>query len=205
MAVTKTKRLHQMQEDEAEGLICADGSFMMHVFEDGWSVRKMVSAADIYREGYLMRNCLRVRVEEAEGRASASASLFDTAKGSLHSLRDENNLPHLTFRVAEKSHACEIFGFKNSEGKDIYLTRLDKWLIIAGLRSRKEQEEEEAHRFERMRALLQADVALAAAQNIPVMTPEQEARLYEAYCRQDEPEYAEEDEPVAVWLQENFG
>lgn len=56
MAKTKT-RLHQ-QSRQLETEFMSDSSEIIHSFEDGWTIRKLLTYADAVREGKLMNSCL---------------------------------------------------------------------------------------------------------------------------------------------------
>lgn len=75
-------RAHSLRLDATLG---SDDSWMIYAFADGWSIRRPVEIADQLREGHLMRNCLR--------------DLTSTPDPNCYSLRDGDNLPHLTFAV----------------------------------------------------------------------------------------------------------
>lgn len=72
----KRRRLH-----EAEERFGADESIVVHTFDNGWTINRLENLNDIWREGFLMRNCL------------ADDEDID---GTVHSLRDAVNYPHLT-------------------------------------------------------------------------------------------------------------
>jgi hypothetical protein len=83
-----------------------DTSEIVHTFPNGWTIRKPLTWGDVGREGCLMRHCLAGMGEDDE----------DTpldADSTLHSLRDPNNLPHVTF---EYSPTYEY----NEEGQDLF-------------------------------------------------------------------------------------
>jgi hypothetical protein len=69
---------------ELDQTLGPDRSHLVHTLDDGWSIRRPRRTADQRREGALMRNCL-----------------VDTPRPDNHvwSLRDPENLPHVTFTV----------------------------------------------------------------------------------------------------------
>jgi hypothetical protein len=73
---------------EAEQHAGPDSSLVLHEFPDGWTIRRLMTPADEFREGLLIGNCLWIM----NGRQ------FWDWPGTIASLRDPDNYPHVTFR-----------------------------------------------------------------------------------------------------------
>jgi hypothetical protein len=67
---------------ELDATLGPDGSRTVFGYSDGWTIRRLDTLADQHREGALMRHCLRT---------------IKTPDPNAWSLRDADNLPHLTF------------------------------------------------------------------------------------------------------------
>jgi hypothetical protein len=67
---------------QLEETLGPDQSLIVFDYGDGWTVRHITTLADQHREGTLMRHCLRT---------------VTTPDQNAWSLRDPDNLPHLTF------------------------------------------------------------------------------------------------------------
>jgi hypothetical protein len=159
MTVTRAKRIAQRQAFEKAGKIAPDRSETVHEFSDGWRVVRLSTAGDLRREGLLMRNCVAMYagdtiITEPRGEVILGPlSDCDPApkvgpddldvvplKGrhvhaSLYSLRDEANLPHLTWWARDKSHACGALGYHNAAPKQHYLTRFEQWAEAAEIQA----------------------------------------------------------------------
>jgi hypothetical protein len=156
VAQTRTQRLREAHEAEAAGLIQPDQSMLMHELPDGWSVVQLATAGDVRREAHLMRNCcakyvgdkldaqrMWVTVERSNAADDAPAPALErgaertlhdfTIPGcaigmTLHSLRDELGLPHLTFFATQGYGAWAIDGYRNSSPvKLAYRELLERW------------------------------------------------------------------------------
>ena len=114
-----------------------DRSVTVHVFADGWSVRRLAFVSDLLREGTLMSNCLAWDdYPRALRTARKGADAPLRPEGSLHrryfSLRDGDNLPHATFTAANfsgraRGHARtinQVLGRHNDPPKAEYLRRI---------------------------------------------------------------------------------
>jgi hypothetical protein len=75
---------------EAEQHTGPDSSLILHRFPDGWTIRRLMTPMDELREGLLSHNCLWM----FDGRQ------YWDWPGTICSLRDPDNYPHVTFRFA---------------------------------------------------------------------------------------------------------
>lgn len=138
MAVTRAQRLKIMHVAEDGGVIAPDRSQIIHVFDDGWTIRRLELASDIWREGVLMRNCLRLHYRRAtEAGAQDQLALRKVSSlicnpdiSYLHSLRDENNLPRLTIYVRERMWGAG--SYRNGRICDEYVDRMNEWMSAIG-------------------------------------------------------------------------
>jgi hypothetical protein len=151
MGVTKAQRISELSRAEEQGHITPDQSETVHEFADGWKIVRLTTCGDVRREGRLMRSCIPKYLgdtlapgkkvvydpcDKPDDDPAPSVDwdmIFDTDLSrhhyglSLHSLRDAEGLPHLTFWALKDEFACGIYGFKNCEPKLKYKKRLDEW------------------------------------------------------------------------------
>lgn len=149
MAETRSKRLQNAGELDRLGY--HDTSDIVHEFEDGWTVRRLPTFRDLHREGQLMRHCWSSpALDDLHGRDDLPAPTFawdmfyigddleaDPTKGKdfyghdfeRHhmSLRDPDNLPHLSWFEDKSGHLDSAYGRNNSKPKDEYLDRIDEY------------------------------------------------------------------------------
>lgn len=67
-----------------------DNTTVVHQMDNGWSVRKLNHEGDFQTEGKLMDNCV-------------STYSPDRGYNDVHSLRDENNLPFISFQMRRRT------------------------------------------------------------------------------------------------------
>lgn len=146
-----------MREDQAAGLIAPDRSVTIWTGEDGWSIARLATAGDVRREAYLIRNCLAkyvgdtlddermwVTAERSPMADEAPMGLLDqielrwhelpdVAQGmDLHSLRDDQGVPHLTFWAEQGIGAFDLYGSHNCTAPDDYTARVEQWAVGTG-------------------------------------------------------------------------
>jgi hypothetical protein len=232
MAATRTQRVREMIEAEAAGIISPDQSVTVHQFADGWAVVCMQVASDVRRECWLMRNCVASYIgdpidpaKSPDGRviyAPSERPACDRLQPNsehrhpgmrLMSLRDADNLPHLTFwaDVREGGRTDDIGSYRNGKVKDTYVDRLDQWLTLQGMelarrglkvagpaaeehaRAMRRIADEELERIER------------AVRETPPMPPELWRRYEISWAHQDDPDWVEECMEVGRLLDEHYG
>lgn len=154
MGITRPQRVKQMHELQASGRIQPDASGIVHRFDDGWTIRRLVTAGCVRREGYLMRNCCAKYVGDEKDTADTNPGAYldgsvrhttrfrrreahtvpSTRGQMLYSLRDADNLPHVTMWANPGWYLRFAFGFRNEEQlKTEYLDRLHAWCEAAGM------------------------------------------------------------------------
>lgn len=124
-----------------------DKSQIVHQWPDGWSIRRLQSYQDMEREGQLVSNCLAYSQTddpspEWEGHPQAEndergnwylphdADLSLPVGDHIHSLRDPDNIPHVTFHAQIGPTGYEfsnVLGRHNTEPKDEYKQRIRDW------------------------------------------------------------------------------
>lgn len=130
MAATRAQRLREAAD------LPADCSVVVYAFPDGWTVRRLDRVSDLLREGRLMGNCLEwsdYRHHHRKDDARLRPRGFTNER--YFSLRDPDNLPHLTFVMSNWSGKArghsrlmrDVLGRHNSEPRDTYLKRLYAW------------------------------------------------------------------------------
>lgn len=96
----QTRRELNQWAQEHENEYGPDTSKTVHSFDDGWTVRAPQSVADYYREGTLMGNCVNDDIDyQKEPNEQAWAN------DVYHSLRDPDNIPHVTWRANDGTDA----------------------------------------------------------------------------------------------------
>jgi GNAT superfamily N-acetyltransferase len=138
MAVTRTQQLANASAHEAQ--FGADRSDIVHTLDDGWTVRKLRTLNDQDREGKLMSNCLdfdspdhssRDWDDAPEGHATwrdwLEANRATEMDDHKYSLRDPDNLPHVTFQY-NPGYLYDPAGRHNSTVKPEYWDRIRQWL-----------------------------------------------------------------------------
>jgi hypothetical protein len=125
------RRRHRVREFDKQ--FGPDPSEIVFEFSDGWTIRKPGSIAALVREGELADHCLR-DVPDALNKQQMSSDLLESTLAYTHSLRDEGNVPHITFaHVAPEPGdtwpgcTTEVLGFQNSPVKPEYLERIEVW------------------------------------------------------------------------------
>ncbi len=126
-----------MRKAEAQGMICTGHTEVVHSFADGWTIVRLTTVGDVQREGCLMRNCLRNMFEDASlDRSTPIEEMADALNRPnvplLHSLRDEQNLPHLTWYMNSEL-VWEVGGYRNGKIKQKYVDRLNEGLAAMGM------------------------------------------------------------------------
>ena len=119
----------------------ADHSVTVHVLDDGWSIRRLAVVSDLLREGTLMSNCLAWDEYPRAlryARKGAAAPLYcqGLLRTRFYSLRDGDNLPRVTFCVANfsgrvRGHPRKIhsvLGRHNGPPTSVYLRRIYAWV-----------------------------------------------------------------------------
>lgn len=100
-----------------------DRSKIVHRLQNGWTIRQPIYNGDAFREGDLMSNCLSDFYNQDYDNYShwdrryISQPLDDF---TYYSLRDKNNLPHITFCTDNKGIITNILGRHNSQPKPEY-------------------------------------------------------------------------------------
>lgn len=122
-----------MRAQEIEQDIGPDTARIVHTFEDGWTIRQLLTYGDLQREGELMQNCLAAwgLTSEADhplwhqhpGERGDPDYFSTPLPGGdyLYSLRDPDNLPHVSM------DNDGMRGRANRSVKPEYLTRIREW------------------------------------------------------------------------------
>jgi hypothetical protein len=144
---SKRSRLRRQRLREAEEDLGPDHSEIVYGFEDGWTIRRPRTLADLIREGDLLNNCLRelrnVILADDQELATLKAhdlvgapwrdsvlwvpvgvSLEATEWAHTHSLRDRDNHPRACFLREPSGHTRDLRGYGNTRVKDDYLERI---------------------------------------------------------------------------------
>ena len=148
---TAAQRLRRAQE--LEGIYGPDQSKVVHQFPDGWSMRQLNTYGDAVREGELMGNCFSPFTTdwphmmweshpqaEWDGRdpdearydgeipdLSAVSEYHHPMPWPTYSLRDPNNLPHVTADPQDQS-GNGILGRHNTDVKTEHYPYLYEWM-----------------------------------------------------------------------------
>jgi hypothetical protein len=145
--MTRAQRL--AEADHHDRLHGPDKAEVVHSFPDDWTVRRLTSSGDEHREGALMGHCLhndtaQAYAEEGDPRLRQELS-YGPAHEHRYSLRDPDNLPHVTFdhhppnTPIPWNHAAtnpypdagvlrEIYGQHNGWPKDKYMARVQQYV-----------------------------------------------------------------------------
>ena len=129
MPATRAQRLL------AAAALPADQSVLVHEFADGWSVRRLLVVSDLLYEGALMRNCLEWAEYPQHRCDGARLRAVGHTNERYFSLRDPDNLPHVTFVMSNwsgrrRGHARQMrstLGRHNTTPKLTHLRRLYEW------------------------------------------------------------------------------
>lgn len=167
MALTQSQL--KRKAERLERLLGSDTAEVVNEISEGWTIRKLTSFADAYREGVLMRNCFapksfenytrdewiyhpqtawityenekeviidRNKNPEAPGKhGDIFFSKFNNIeefdmnllwKGKCFSLRDPDNIPHLSYC----EERMELLGRNNSAVKPEYRERWEEYKVI---------------------------------------------------------------------------
>ena len=226
MSLTRSQRLRDAARGEAQRGLIADASIVQFSFADGWSVRRLRTAADVRREGYLMRHCvprhvgdileierprtLYARTERsmADDEGAPTLTVREGAPDDflLYSLRDADNMPRATMWASASAH--EVYGalaISNHPLSASLRARLDQCLVALAWGTLEECER-------RLHQRIEVDGQIERVRYIPEVpaqepwTPEEEARFMEAYNHQDDddPLWVAEVDAVAQWLDERM-
>jgi hypothetical protein len=108
--------LRKATQAEREGKIAPDCCEIVARLGDGWTLRRMTTAGDFRREGYLMHNCSGMYVppfvpDHASFTVADRIDLTsDQRTLELVSLRDADNLPHATAWLMPGHHLMACLG-----------------------------------------------------------------------------------------------
>ena len=140
---SKRRATRAKQAAELDERLGPDQARILHVFDDGWTIRLVETVADAEREGVLMHMCMRrqaeremvirsTRLMQEMRKARLARGLDFGVPYSSHilSLRDEHNHPHVTFTADERSFH-EIEGNGSGEPKPEYLERIRAYRDVA--------------------------------------------------------------------------
>lgn len=120
----KTRATWIKERDLIAGQIGGDKSKIVHKYDDGWSIRALQTAGDHFYEGTLMRNCIKAR---------GSGRPHDQAYPSgIHSLRDPDNIPHVSFTVHDTEDLInipELFARANTRPKPEQIMKIEPWVM----------------------------------------------------------------------------
>jgi hypothetical protein len=133
-----------------------DTSEVAFTFDDGWSIRRLLTLEDQIREGELMHHCMRY------------VKLVDE---NAWSLRDAENLPHLTFSmwwVDAATDLAEILAYRG--GGATFVHAADALFLIGSDR----QSPKEEH-LERLRIFGRAGGA--RSEDVPELPPGRRAQI----------------------------
>lgn len=138
MGLTRTQYLKKAAELDA--MFGPDSSKILHTFDDGWTIRVCSRYGDVCREGELMRICWRRSywTERATEDGRVQSNLMDFTFQKVHSgkrrgvqflksdpnynkridpqffsLRDPDNLPHISFYVNQYGDPVYLGGRHN--------------------------------------------------------------------------------------------
>jgi hypothetical protein len=129
MAATISQRLRRAAElPHCEAVV-------VHTFPDGWTVRRLSRVSDLLREGGLMGNCLEWSEYLKHRDPNARLRPQGHTNERYFSLRDPNNLPHLTFVMSNwsgrvRGHSRQmrrVLGRHNADPKHHHVRRLYQW------------------------------------------------------------------------------
>lgn len=101
---------HEVVHEITQEQEMPDGSYAQ--VPNGWTIQQVSDPEDLALEGKLQAHCVG-------GYASSDSTIY--------SLRDPNNLPHVTVEVNPEGHVVQIQGKANSEPKDAYRDMLNQW------------------------------------------------------------------------------
>lgn len=159
MGQTRKQLLRRIEIDEGAARIPLDTSEVVHRFDDGWTVRRLVCTGDLRREGWLMHSCLaqyagdvldtrrkggvkvmlghdrhRFDWSSREHTAFTGAGLRwpELALCNLYSLRDTDNLPHATWWTRMGVYSHSVLGSHNDQVKASYGARIEEWTKLVG-------------------------------------------------------------------------
>ena len=125
-----------------ETILGPDESQIVHQFDDGWTIRQLSIYADAEREGHLMSNCMRWSGEDESASFWGFHPNYQTWEDpefedldmplpsfeEVYSLRDPNNIPHVTIYEDEITDGRAMLGKHNSNPKPEYLDKIEEWV-----------------------------------------------------------------------------
>src|SRR4051812_22253597 len=95
------RNAHRRQLRDLETRLGPDGAEIVHTFPGGWTIRRIPPTVALKREGRLMHPCL----------ARAQPLPPQPGEPVVHSLRDPDGYPHVTFWFhPETRAACDFSG-----------------------------------------------------------------------------------------------
>jgi len=101
-------------------------------YKDGYKWVKILTEKSLQREGILMNNCLK-------NDSDKYTKVFNSGWAEFFSLRDDNNKPHCTLQVTDKTCIGQIKGYSNGSLKEKYVLKL-KNFIESPMKGRKFEE-----------------------------------------------------------------
>ncbi len=142
-ARTRKQQLENAAYHERE--LGPDTSKIIHEFPDKWTIRQLQTYADMEREGRLMDNCFswgctpeflhEQWIEHPQAHwTEDGAHMPEDEKinytlpvtPTLYSLRDSDNLPHLSMDAANENNE-PVMGKHNTEPRSDYIDRIHEW------------------------------------------------------------------------------
>lgn len=140
MSATRSQRLRAVREAEASGLITDDRSRIIAELANGWTLRIMTRAGDFRREGHLMHNCAGKYVPQLVpniatfSMADRPDLADDQCQLELVSLRDADNIPHVTAWMLPGHHLYATWGRGGDEPSASKRAMLIGWCEQEGVK-----------------------------------------------------------------------
>jgi hypothetical protein len=121
----RARRLRALRDADTQ--YGPDTSKVVHTYRDGWTIRRLDTITELWREGALMKHCLQ--------NTNPDDVTDDPRYAKRYSLRDPDNHPHVTIvhlATSIDGHppgASFVHGHANSyPPKPAYLQRISEWL-----------------------------------------------------------------------------
>lgn len=115
--MSRSRASRRREITDLEDRIGPDQAMHVHTLDDGWTIHRLDTTADLVREGQLMRMCV-----------GTNPDLYRVFRGLLHSLRDPDGFPHTVWmHVPDEGLSAKGEGQNSEPMKPEYEARIDEW------------------------------------------------------------------------------
>ncbi len=117
-AFTASEEWHRAVSGQGKGLVYDNTGEVIHDFGDGWTIRTVKTPNDLKVEGTIMQHCV-----------ASYAGVVEQGRSRIFSLRDPNNMPHVTIELkGDTNEVVQVQGKQDKKPIEKYRERVGEWL-----------------------------------------------------------------------------